>query len=121
MKIGFWTPDNKLVGTLTIDDKVKSTGLGRLFERYAFEHTSEEHGDGIEEIKFASENAWENNHLLVEKMAKLANVTVKMEARDDRRGARNSRREAQRTCERSRVEPAFAGSARDGHRHERPA
>lgn len=80
MKIGFWTPQNKLVGTLTIDDTVKSTGLGRLFERYAFEQTSKEHGDGIEEIKFASTDAWENNHLLIEKMAKLANVIVKTEA-----------------------------------------
>jgi hypothetical protein len=40
MKIGFWTPEKKPVGTLTIDDKVKSTGLGRLFERYAYEYSS---------------------------------------------------------------------------------
>jgi len=80
MKIGFWTPEKKLVGPLTIDDKVKSTGLGRLFERYAYEYSSIRTPDRIEETKTPSTEAWHENDLFIEKMAKLVLVTVKTEA-----------------------------------------
>lgn len=80
MKIGFWTPERKPVGTLTIDDKVENTGLGRLFVKFAYEYSSIEHGDGIAETKTPSARAWDDNHLLVEEMAKLVNVKVETEA-----------------------------------------
>ena len=80
MKIGFWTPENKLVGTLTIDDKVKSTGLGRLFEKYAYKNSSIEHDGIIEETRVVSIEAWRESQTRIEELAKPVRVAVKMEA-----------------------------------------
>jgi hypothetical protein len=80
MKVGFWTPENKLVGTLMIDDKVKSTGLGRLFEKFAFKNSSIEHDGTIEETRVVSIEARRDSYDRIEELAKLARVTVKTDA-----------------------------------------